>query len=179
MALINVVAPEQAEGELKQMYSMWDAFGMVPLPFQMRSVSPSLLAIQQKYIAYYHAHPTLNLGLLSLIRMLVAEELQYHYCVRLNSQVLQSVGIASDDQLGAIMADPASAPLEDKDKAMLLFVLKAVKTPEAVDQGAVENLKALGWTDGDMVDAVQHGANMVLDGIMFKTFKLDDEGAAC
>jgi len=67
-----------------------------------------------------------------------------------------------------------SAPLEEKDKAMLLFVLKAVQTSDAVEQGDVDALRGLGWDDRDIIDAANHGADMVSAGLMFRAFKMGD-----
>ena len=54
-----------------------------------------------------------------------------------------------------------------------LFVLKAVKTPEATTAEDVAALRAMGWTDQDILDATCHGTDMVRHGTLFKAFKLD------
>jgi len=59
----------------------------------------------------------------------------------------------TDEQLDAMKADPAQSQLNEKDKAMLLFVLRAVKSPEAVEQKDVDALHDLGWTDQDILEA--------------------------
>jgi len=55
---------------------------------------------------------------------------------------------------------------------MLLFVLKAVKNPDSVEQKDVDALHELGWTDQDILEATHHGADMVRHGILFKAFKM-------
>jgi alkylhydroperoxidase family enzyme len=179
MPLLNIVPPDEAQGVVAENYSLFlKMAGMVPAPFQMMSVSPALQSMVKGQIQYYFGHPTLNPALLAMIRLLVAEQNNYHYCVSLNTGVLKQFGIADDDQVMAMMADPGKAPLSDKDRAMLSFVLKAVKTPQAVEAADVEGLRALGWTDADILDATAHGVNMVSTGIMFKAFKMD-EAEAC
>jgi alkylhydroperoxidase family enzyme len=178
MPIIKVVPPEQAQGKVKQSYALFDQFGMVPAPFQMYSPSPELVDLRAQTIGYYLAHPKLTPGLLALIRMLIAEELRYYYCISLNREILKAVGVMDEDAAARILADPASAPLSEPDKAMLLFVLKAVKTPDEVTAEDMRRLRELGWSDGDVVDAAAHGAGMVADGILFKAFKMDD-GQAC
>ena len=69
--------------------------------------------------------------------------------------------------------DPSQASLEDKDKRLLLFVLKSIQTPEAVTQDDVDALRDLGWSDTDIFDAVAHGTNMIGASIMMKAFKID------
>jgi len=65
--------------------------------------------------------------------------------------------------------------LADKDKAMLLLVLKAVSTPEAVNAADLQKLRDLGWSDGDILDAVSHGARNKAADIIFNTFKIEND----
>lgn len=179
MPLLHPVPVDQAQGQVKENYEMFTkTVGVVPMPFQMWSVSPPLQSLNKQIIGYYFKHPTLKPPLMAFIRMLVAEEMGYDYCVSFNSQVLKSVGVVGDDQLGAILADPSTAPLDEKDKAMLLFVLKVCKSPAAVEAADVDGLKALGWTEQDILEASAQGAGMVQGGILFKAFKMF-EGQSC
>jgi len=98
-------------------------------------------------------------------------DLKYEYCVDFNSGILQMLANVNDEQLKNLKSDPKQAPLNDKDKAMLLFVLKAVKTPDSVEQKDVDTLRKLGWTDQDLLEATHHGADNVRHGILFKTLK--------
>ena len=123
-------------------------------------------------------HPTLSQGLMALIRMLVAEESGFNYCVSFNRSILVKMGVADDDALAAIMADPTKAPLPEKEKAMLLMVLKACTKPEEVAESDVQRLRDLGWTDGDIMDAANHGLMMIGAGMLEKAFGLP-EGATC
>ncbi len=174
MALIQTVSPENAEGKVKEIYDvMMERARVIPKPFQMMSASPELLAIVHQSIGYYFRHPRLSFGLLTHIRMLVADHHKYGYCTDFNTGLLQMLTDATDEQLDAVKKDPAKAALDDKDRAMLLFVLKAVKTPDSVNQKDMDALHALGWTDKDILDATHHGADMVRHGILFKTFKMD------
>ena len=72
-----------------------------------------------------------------------------------------------------MIKDPLKAPLEEKEQAMLSFVIKAVKSPDAVEQQDMDKLHDLGWTDRDILDALAHGTNMVGSSILMKTFKMD------
>jgi hypothetical protein len=51
--------------------------------------------------------------------------------------------------------------------------MKAVKTPDAVEQPDVDKLREQGWTDSDILDALAHGTNMIASSILMKTFKMD------
>ena len=69
--------------------------------------------------------------------------------------------------------DPLKAPLENKEQAMLGFVMKAIKSPDAVEQQDMDQLHDMGWTDRDILDALVHATNMVGASILMKTFKMD------
>ncbi len=57
---------------------------------------------------------------------------------------------------------------------MLLFVLKAIKTPDEVTRDDVDGLHEMGWTNNDIYDAVFHGAGMIAPSFMMKAFKMDN-----
>ncbi len=174
MPLLKTVAPDQATGQVKEVYDiMLEKAGVVPKPLQLVSVSPALLGITAQLIKHYMNHPTLGFELLAYIRLLVAHSFDYQYCVAFNAGGLQMMCGLTDEQIEAILENPAQAALNDKDKAMLLFVRKAVKTPEDVSETDIAELHDMGWTDQDIFDATQHGANMLSHGLMFKAFKMD------
>ena len=173
MPIIETVAPDKAEGKVKDAYDiMMQRAGTVPKPFQMLSASPDLLGLQMGTMDYFMQHPTLNFVLLAHIRLLVARKFNYAYCVEFNGGILQMFAGVTEAQMDAMMDDPANAPLEARDRAMLLFVLKAVGTPDATSQSDVDALRELGWTDQDIFDATAHGAGMVQHGTLFKAFKM-------
>ena len=65
--------------------------------------------------------------------------------------------------------------LEEKDSAMLTFVVKAVKDPSSVKAEEIKKLKEMGWEDKDLVDALAHGANMIDHSIMMEVFQIDQD----
>jgi len=67
----------------------------------------------------------------------------------------------------------ANAPLDDKEKALLLFVLKALENPHSVTAEGVENLRELGLSDQQIFDAVNSGATMRAGNILFDAFKVE------
>jgi len=91
-------------------------------------------------------------------------------CINLNSGVLKMAGGFSDADLEALKAHPENAPLEETQKALLLFVLKVIRTPEQVEAGEVEKLRERGWSDQDIFDAAFHGAAMIGMAKLYKAF---------
>ena len=72
-------------------------------------------------------------------------------------------------------ADPTKSLLEEKESAMLTFVVKAVKKPSSVEAEEINRLKEMGWEDRDLVDALAHGANMIDHSIMMEVFQMDQD----
>jgi len=87
-----VAPPEQAQGKVKQGCALSGRLGLGPAPCQVFSPSPELVGLRAQTIGYYLAHPKPSRGLLALIRMPVAEELAYYYCIFLNREILKAVG---------------------------------------------------------------------------------------
>jgi alkylhydroperoxidase family enzyme len=173
MALVQTTLPEKAEGKLAELYAeVEQMFGMVPNNVRMLGVSPPLLENQLQLIGHYMGHPTLTTPFLAMVRMLVAKACHSPYCQNLNSGLLLKAGFTKE-QIAAMQADPAQVPLDEKQKTLLLFVLKACDNPHSVSAEDMVRLRSLGWSEEDVVDAVAHGARMVGTNIIFDTFKID------
>ncbi len=173
MALIQTVDPDKAEGQVKEIYDfMQKNAGVIPAPLQLASASPKMLDTAWQSIQYYSQHPSLGFGLLSSIRYLVAQQYDYTFCTGFNKNLLKMQGL-SDEDIEKMENDPLQAPLDDKDRTMVAFVMKAVKTPAAVEKQDVDKLHEQGWTDSDILDALAHGTNMVASSILMKAFKMD------
>ena len=46
----------------------------------------------------------------------------------------------TDEDIEKMEKDPLQAPLDDKDRAMVAFVMKAIKTPDAVEKQDVYHM---------------------------------------
>ena len=173
MALIRTVDPDKAEGQVKEIYDfMQKNAGVIPAPLQLASASPKMLDSVWQSIQYYSQHPSLGFGLLSSIRYLVAQQYDYAFCTGFNKNLLKMQGL-TDKDIARMEEDPLQAPLEEKDQAMVVFVMKAIKTPDAVEKADMDRLHALGWADTDIMDAMVHATNMIASSILMKTFKMD------
>ncbi len=176
MPLVKTTPPGEAEGKLAELYATTEQyFGAVPNNVQLLGVSPAVLENQLQMVEHYIGHPNLTMPFLAWIRLLVSNACQSEYCQNLNSGLLMQQGITGDQIQGA-KSDPATAPLNDKENALLSFVLKATSTPDKVAEADTDNLRSLGWTDQDMVDAVAHGARAVATNILFDAFKIESDG---
>lgn len=175
MSLVKTTPPQQATGKLAELYGMAEqVFGSVPNNVRLLGVSPAILENQFGLLKHFMNHPTLKPTVLAAIRMLVSRQCSSAYCEALNSNVLMSMGV-SPDQVDSMKANPLNAPFSDNEKALLSFVLKAVKEPHSVQAQDVDALKGMGWSEVSIFDAVAHGARMVGTNILFDAFKIDRE----
>lgn len=175
MALLKMVPPERAEGKLADLYSIAEEmFGAVPNNVRMLGVSPAVLENQLEFAMYFRAHSTLSVPFLAMLRLLVARSTESPYCEKLNTGLLMQLGVPAD-KVEALKGDLQSGPLNDKEKALLTFVLRATREPHSITAEDVQNLRGLGWSEADIIDAVAHGARAVATNIIFDTFKLEDD----
>ena len=176
MPIINTVSTDTATGKVREIYGQaTQAFGCVPNALQMHSASPAILEQQWQSIGYYMQHPALSFPLQAMVRMLVSERNHCEYCVGFNASMLINRAALTVEQVAVTKRDPSQAPLPEKDKAMLLFVLKAVTEPLKVTAAEVAALRKQGWSDSDILDAVMLGARNVAADIVFNTFKIEQD----
>lgn len=172
MALLNLIEKDQATGKVGEIYeSMINAMGFIPNAFKVFSPSAHVLNVQFGNLGYYMRHKTLGGKLLAFIRLLVSEQEQCLYCVGMNAGILLQYGVLPE-MITEIKMDPSKAPLDEKDMAMLLFVLKVVKNSNSIEQGDVDKLRSLGWNDTEILEATYHGATQVGVDKIFNAFKI-------
>lgn len=173
MTLINPVSHEQAAGIIKEGYDFFMArAGAVPRPMEMLSVSPGLFALQLKRIEYFAKHPSLSFALLTHIRYLAARNLGYGFCLDFNRHILKKLGL-TDEDIDKTEADPGQSLLEEKENALLTFVIRAIKEPGAGYAEEIARLTAMGWQEGDLVDALAQGVSMIDHAVMMEIFEMD------
>lgn len=176
MSIISTIAPQDATGPVAEIYGQVEqAMGRLPNAMRLYSASPDALAAQWQNIGYYFQHPTLSFPLLASIRMLVSQDNECTYCIGLNEAMLIERAGFTPEQIAAAKRNPADIPLPEKDKALLLLTLKATRTPKAISVADLDALRALGWNDRDLFDAVNHAARNVATDILFNTFKIEND----
>ncbi len=176
MPLIQSITPQQAEGRIREVYDqVTAAFGGVPNAMQIYSASPELLAGQWAGIGYYMQHPTLNFVLLAMMRMLISQQGHCDYCIGFNESLLINHAGLSVEQVQAAKRDPASAPLPPKDLAMLLFTLKATHDSTSITAADLDALRRQGWSDKDILDALNHAAHMLGADMLLNALKVEKD----
>lgn len=176
MPIISTVTPTEATGKVADVYRQIEqAFGRIPNAMQLFSSSPELLERKWGELSYYMQHPKLSMPLLATMRMLISKHNQCDYCIDFNAGLLINRFGQTPEQVMATQQYPNQAPLEEKEKAILRFVLKSVKNPIEITEQDVQALLALGWEHADIFDATTHGAHHVAIDILFNTFKVEKD----
>ncbi|HNW74808.1 MAG: carboxymuconolactone decarboxylase family protein [Bacteroidales bacterium] len=175
MALLNVIEKDQATGKVASIYeNMINAMGFVPNAFKIFSASEHVLETQVNNLGFFMRHKTLSGKLLAIIRLLVSVQEECAYCVSANTGILFQYGVLPD-QIGEIKRDPEKAPLDAKELALLLFILKVVNNSNSIIESDIEALKKLGWNDKDILEATYHAATQVGMDMIFNAFKIEKD----
>ena len=176
MAIIKTILPENATGEVAEIYANIKNFiGFIPNSFVLLSANPFILKQQMEYMGSFMQHKTISSELAAAIRMLVSHNTRCDYCIDRNAGMLINRHGWTAEQVKASRENYKDSPFNEKDKALLGLVLKAVKDSNSVGAEDLEFLRKLGWDDDDIFDAVNYGARMVSTDILINTFKVAAE----
>ncbi|MFP5419342.1 MAG: carboxymuconolactone decarboxylase family protein [Gammaproteobacteria bacterium] len=174
MSILQTVTPEAATGEVAAIYAqIRQAWGQVPTAIQVFSSNPFLLKQQWEYYGSIMQHPTLSMPLTTCIRMLVSEDGHCDYCIGMNAGMLINMAGWTPEQVAATRADYRESPLNNKEKALLGLVLKSTRDSRQISTTDLQAARDAGWSDSDILDAVNHGARMVASDILINGFKVE------
>jgi alkylhydroperoxidase family enzyme len=175
MTLIKTIDPKEATGKVAAIYDHFiSKFGMVPNAFKVTSSSEFLLSQQATFLGYYMEHPSLSFKLQAFIRMLVSVNHDCEYCIKMNTGMLLQSGVSMED-IQATKANPEQAPIEGKDVALLLFVLKVVSNSNSITKEDLDKLRKLGWQDSEILEATFHGTSQISSDMIFNAFKIEND----
>jgi alkylhydroperoxidase family enzyme len=148
--------------------------GFIPNAFKIFSPSEHVLEAQFRNLGYFMRHKSLGGKMLAFIRLLVSEQENCAYCVGVNTGILFQYGVLPES-IVEIRLDPSKAPLDEKELALLLFVLKVVKDSGSIAKEDMDQLRALGWNDSEILDATYHGATQIASDKIFNAFKIEND----
>ncbi len=174
MSLIHQVEPHDATGDVEEIYQgAQQMIGYVPNALKLHSINPMKLGHLWEYMGSIMQHPTLSAQLFTMIRMLVSIGQKCDYCVGLNEGMLINQYGISEEEVRALKENPEDAPLDEKEKVLLLITLKAVNDSNSIKSEDIQSLRDKGCTDQEIYDAIGHGANQVWGDIMLNAFKVE------
>jgi alkylhydroperoxidase family enzyme len=77
------------------------------------------------------------------------------------------------DQVAAMRKNLNEANLPEREIAMLHLAVKAVRNAHGVNADDLDTLREMNWSDGDILEAVNHATRMLATDIIFNTFKIE------
>ena len=176
MSLLHIPTSQTATGEVKEIFEeIQSMIGMLPNGIRLWSASPEALKVQWDGIKKGFSKDAESIKLAAIIRYLMSNENECTYCIGFNGGMLMNMHGMSQDELLAMKKDPSKAPLGEKNKALLLFAIKAVNDADAVNAEDIEALKKLGITEEEMFDIVKSASHMFVVNTLFRTFKVEQD----
>lgn len=176
MSLINTIHPRQAEGLAANVYQEIESmFGFVPNGIRLDSVNPNHMARHWEGIRETIAHETLSSKLFTLIRLLVSQATHCEYCIDMNTGMLMQMHSMSHEEIAQVKQSPDAAPLDEKERGLLRFVLKGIDDSNSITGKDIEELKQLGCSEREIFDSLAHGAGQVAGDIMLNAFQVEHD----
>ena len=171
--LISYTSSDKATGDVKVVYAeIKKAWGMVPEPMKALSLNPKLLRNQWEFYKTIGENKNLDPKMGTMMRYLIAEQHQCKFCIGFNKGMLLNMFKLSLKEVEALEKDPSSAKLDDKQKEMLLFMLKSTSKPHDVNKKDIAKLKKLGWSEKDIMEGAKEAMDMVATSLFIDTFKI-------
>jgi uncharacterized peroxidase-related enzyme len=165
MPFIKVIDPGSAKGRLKKIYARVSGpGGQVDNVLQIHSLRPHSL---EGHMALYKAalhHPRnkLPLWFLETIGVQVSLLNKCSYCVRHHSAGLKRILSAEPERFEAIVAelklDEPGTVFSVAERAALAYVRKLTSDPGAITNEDIENMRAAGLKDGEILEVNQVAA---------------------
>ncbi|NTF32066.1 carboxymuconolactone decarboxylase family protein [Rhizobium skierniewicense] len=92
-----------------------------------------------------------------LVTLAAARELRSSYCMLAHGAVLAREGV-SDSELEAIIDGGDDAPLDEQERAIMVFATKVVRDATSITQDDIDMLKTHALTDAEIFDIVAASA---------------------
>lgn len=160
MARVTLLAPDSATGKAKEAFERVKRYyGMVP------ALQKGLAYVPQTTDALWSlSQATVREGsireeLKRVFFTVTACEVECQYCTAAHMLALRSKGWTTEECVEVIDGKP-SRRLTDKENAAVDFARTVGRRPAAVTDGMVDELRAVGWTDAEIVEIVASVALM-------------------
>jgi hypothetical protein len=176
MSLITTIDAGQAEGSVARIYNeVREMFGYVPNGLKLDSIDPERMQQHWSGILATLNHPTLSQVFFTCLRYLIAEAGRCQYCIGINAGMLINMHAVPQEVVNRMVTEPASAPLDEKETALLLFALRMVKDSNSSSWEDMEALKRVGCSEREIYDAVSNAAQMVAGDMVLNVFKVQPD----
>jgi len=176
MSLLHIPPVEEASDDVKKIFAEIEStMGRIPNGLKLWSISPRALKAQWAGIKSIMSRPQDEQKLYAMIRYLASDENGCTYCIGLNGSMLINYYGVTQDELIAMQKAPSNAPLDKKNKALLIFAMKAIKNSDSVSANDIELLSKLGISEEEMFNIALAASHMFVVNTLFKTFKVEQD----
>lgn len=121
------------------------------------AINPTRFKMFMQEINYLSGHERIDPDFFTFLRYHIASTEGFAYCEHFNHAYLLTKGYTSA-QLEVLHTDKEALPLDEKHKALFVASVDAMAHPEDFTTDTLSGLYALGWSDADIFDAVDHAA---------------------
>jgi len=121
---------------------------------------------------YISSHPKINPHFFTMLRYIVAWDNDFEYCKKFNTTLLETLGY-SNIQLDRIRKEK-KIPLDDNHQILFDTVMTALYDPANFNENLIDKTKEFGWSDGDIYDALDHGAFLFKYSKILKAYLKED-----
>jgi uncharacterized peroxidase-related enzyme len=159
MTRLTTIDPAQATGETRELLEATQrTFGVIPNTAKVLASSSAALKTWLESVRAL-AGGQLDPGLRERIALGVAESNECEYCLSGHAYVAKHVAHLSDGAIGESRRLSSSDP---KVHAALAFAKTVLETRGGVSDADVEQVRAAGYSDGEIAEIVTHVAFNVL-----------------
>ncbi|WP_436517946.1 peroxidase-related enzyme [Ekhidna sp. To15] len=155
MSFIDTIQPDQAEGELKEIYDdLIKSRGKIAEVHKIQSLNPeSIVNHMELYMTIMFGKSPLRRVHREMMAVIVSISNKCEYCQVHHLEAVKNFW-RDDQKLDAFQVDFEAAPLDEKEKSLCRFAKELTENPEkSEDAGLVKPLKKAGFTDREILDA--------------------------
>lgn len=169
MARLNIVTPEQATGQTRELYgAIQRAIGMVPNIYQGLGNSPVALE------GVLHTDGLLKKGQLSgaeieAIKLAVSQAYGCDYCLAAHTLLGKKAGLSDADAIGIRRGESQKPRIG----ALVKFVNSALHPQARISDDDLRAVKAAGYGDAQIAEAVQVIAQTVFTNLFNRVHKTE------
>ena len=159
MAWTAIIGPEEAQGELKELYDALEARG-ITLTAEFLGVytqEPGILRWLTAGLKPGYGATAIETTLTQMIAIVVSVVNGCGNCRVIHGELMRRM-LADDALADQILEDYTQAPLEPAVRAALDYAVKLTREPRGVTEADVQRLREEGYTDQQIVDVAHVAA---------------------
>jgi len=147
-------------------------FGTVPPHLKlMGQIDVNILKDFLLYVSKLMTHKTINPDYFSFLRLYIAHQENFKYCINFNTLLLQKRNY-SLEVINQTKLDLTKIPFDEKHKLLLIKSIKAIFDSKNFNQNDFNELYNIGWNDKDIFDSIEHAGFLLKNGRILTTYSV-------